>query len=398
MSKINNNPIQNTKKTNISLFNQFTLVVVLALVFGITGGALGNRIFTNRQTSLDTPSGQQKIISSQSQLISAISKSVSPSVVSINVSSQASNNNLQNLFGITPEPTQSAGTGIIISSDGIVVTNKHVVSDNPSNISITTSSGKKFDNVKVLAIDPRTNYDIAFLKISGVNNLTPAKLGDSSKLQVGDSVLAIGYALGEFENTVTSGIVSGLGRPIVAGDSSSGSAESLNNLLQTDAAMNPGNSGGPLVNMSGEVIGINTAVAGNAQNIGFSIPINDVKSQINSILQKGKLEVPYLGVHYIMLNSRLKQAYDLPTDQGAWLKTTNQNQAVINGSPADQAGLKENDIITKINEQEINSDNTLATVLGKYKVGDQTTISYIRDGKTQTTKATLAIAPEKLNT
>ncbi|HOR23599.1 MAG TPA: PDZ domain-containing protein, partial [Candidatus Saccharibacteria bacterium] len=166
--------------------------------------------------------------------------------------------------------------------------------------------------------------------------------------------------------------------------------------FQTDAAMNSGNSGGPLVNMNSEVIGINTAVAGDAQNIGFSIPINDIKSQIGSVLKSGKLKVPYLGVRYVPLNEALKNRYDLPVNDGAWLKTADVDQAVINGSPADKAGLKENDIITKIGSQKIDEQNTLSAVLGKYQVGDEVQITYVRDGKTHTTKTKLEAAPTGL--
>jgi serine protease Do len=383
---------QNLKKA----FNSTTLIIIaVALVAGIGGGFIGARFYSPRLTSLDSTAAQQKIVSSQSDLIAGIAKDVSPSVVSINVESKQQATTLQDLFsgGTGSGATaQSAGTGIIISNDGVIVTNKHVIPDGTTSVSVTTSDGKTYDNVKVLARDPRANVDIAFLKINGVNNLKPAKIGDSSKMQVGDTVVAIGYALGEFENTVTSGIISGLGRPITAGDGAS-SAEALTNLFQTDAAINPGNSGGPLVNMNGEVVGINTAVAGNAQNIGFSIPVNDVKTQISSILDKGKLEVPYLGVRYVVLNAAIKQQFDLSTDKGAWLKATNATQAVINGSPADKAGLKEGDIITKVNGETVDSDNVLSSRLSKYKVGDTLEITYVRDGKEQKVKVTLETAP-----
>lgn len=206
--------------------------------------------------------------------------------------------------------------------------------------------------------------------------------------------MAIGNALGEFKNTVTSGIISGVGRPITASDGAS--AESLSNLFQTDAAINPGNSGGPLVNMSGEVIGINTAVAGGgAQNIGFAIPTNDVKKQIESILKDGKLQIPYMGVRYITLNEALKTRFNLTVSEGAWLKGDQANPAVANGSPADKAGLKEDDIITKVNNEPVNQDNQLASRLSKYGVGDTVEITYIRDGKEQKTKATLEAAPQQ---
>ncbi len=391
MAKSTSSSSQNIKK----IFTSTTLIIVaVALIAGIGGGFIGAKFYSPRLTSLDSTAAQQKIVSSQSDLIAGIAKDVSPSVVSINVESKQQVSTLQELFngGSGGSTAQSAGTGIIISNDGVVVTNKHVIPDGTTSVSITTSDGKSYDNVKVLARDPRANVDIAFLKINGVNNLKPAKIGDSSKMQVGDAVVAIGYALGEFENTVTSGIISGLGRPITAGDGGA-SAESLTNLFQTDAAINPGNSGGPLVNMNGEVIGINTAVAGNAQNIGFSIPVNDVKTQISSILEKGKLEVPYLGVRYVVLNDAIKQQFDLGTASGAWLKATNAAQAVINGSPADKAGLKEGDIITKVNGETVDADNVLSARLSKYKVGDTLEITYVRDGKEQKTKVTLETAP-----
>jgi serine protease Do len=368
------------------------LVILLAFLAGIFGGAIGARLLPDRITSLDSTSAGQKVVSSQSELISQIAKDVSPSVVSINVKSTTQQ---QSFFGgVSENESESAGTGIILSSDGVIITNRHVIPDNTTTVSITTSDGKKYDNVSVTARDPRSNYDVAFLKVNGVNNLKPAKLGDSSKMRVGDAVVAIGYALGEYSNTVTSGIISGTGRPVTAGDSSGGSTETLTNLFQTDAAINPGNSGGPLLNMNGEVIGINTAVAGNAENIGFAIPINDVNSQIASILKDGKLQIPYMGVRYIMITDQLKQAYDLSSDYGAWIKGSNSALAVANGSPADKAGLKEGDIITKVNGEKVDTDNPLASRLGKFKVGDTVDITIVRDGKEQVLKVTLEQSPK----
>ena len=371
------------------------LLILLAFLAGIFGGAIGARLLPDRITSLDGASTGQRVVSSQSELISKIAKDVSPSVVSINVTSTTQQ---QTFFGgVTENESEGAGTGIILSSDGVIITNRHVIPENTTTVSITTSDGKTYDNVTVTARDPRSNYDIAFLKVNGVNNLKPAKLGDSSKMGVGDAVVAIGYALGEFSNTVTSGIISGTGRPVTAGDSSGGSTETLTNLFQTDAAINPGNSGGPLVNMNGEVIGINTAVAGNAENIGFSIPINDVTSQIASILKGGKLQIPYLGVRYIMVNDQIKQSYELSSDYGAWVKGSNSALAVVNGSPADKAGLKEGDIIIKVNGEKVDSENPLASRLGKYKVGDTVELTIVRDGQEQVLKATLEQSPEANN-
>lgn len=366
--------------------------VVVAFIAGLGGGILGDRINNeSRFTSLDKNSDQQLIVSSQSELISSIAKKVNPSVVSI-VVTEKNNGGFNLFFGGGNGTSQSAGTGIIISSDGIIVTNKHVIPEGTTNINVTTNDGKTYEDVTFLARDPRSNYDIAFIKINNVKDLEPAKIGDSSKMKVGDLVVAIGYALGEFENTVTSGIISGLNRPVVASDSG-GSTESLTNLFQTDAAINSGNSGGPLLNSNGEVIGINTAVSSNAENIGFSIPINDVKAQISSILTKGKLEVPYLGVRYVVLTEAIKDRYELAVGEGAWLRAGDAAMAVINDSPADKAGLKEGDIIVKVNDEEVTAKNTLSTVLSKYKVGDTVRIDYYRVSTPEKTEATLEIAP-----
>lgn len=384
-----------SKKDNKKSYSLKSLVILFILgsfFFGMLGGYFGANLMTDRVTSLDSSAAGERIVSSQSDLISKIATDVSPSVVSINVKGASTR---QSFFGdVFQQPTEGAGTGIILSSDGVILTNRHVVDDNNiKNISITTSDGKTYDNVTLTAKDPRPNYDIAFLKVNGVNNLKPAKLGNSDEMQVGSAVVAIGYALGEFSNTVTSGIISGIGRPVIASDQSGASAEELTNLFQTDAAINPGNSGGPLVNMNGEVIGINTAVAGDAQNIGFAIPINDVTSQINSILSSGKLEVPYLGVRYLMLNSDIQNRFNLSRDSGAFLKGDNSGLAVISGSPADKAGLKEGDIIIKIGDQDLNDKNTLGAVISKYKVGDEVSLTFVRDGKEQTVKTKLEASP-----
>ncbi|MCU0667504.1 MAG: trypsin-like peptidase domain-containing protein, partial [Patescibacteria group bacterium] len=380
----------NKSKNNNKLVGISISIVLVAFLAGILGGFIGNRIDTKRVTSFDTATTKQ-IVSNQSELISQLATDVSPSVVSINVKQSVITDDL--FFGPSESVSEGAGTGIILSSDGVVITNRHVIPENLKKVSVTTSDGKVYDNVDVIARDPRSGVDIAFLKINGVNNLKPANLGDSANTKVGESVIAIGYALGEFKNTVTSGIISGLGRPITASDGAS--AETLTNLFQTDAAINPGNSGGPLVNLNGQVIGINTAVAGSgAQNIGFAIPINDVKPQIASILENGKLEIPYLGVRYVMINEAIQQRFDLSRDEGAWLKAAEAKQAVINGSPADKAGLKEGDIIFKVNGKDVNQDNPLASVLSAYNVGDKVEIEYDRDGQNQKTTATLEAAPD----
>lgn len=330
---------------------------------------------------------QSQIVSSESDLNATIAKNVSPSVVSINVVSENSVSNF--FFGDTS--SESAGTGIIISEDGYIITNKHVIPTSATSVSVTLSDGTVYEDVTVIGRDPRSSVDIAFLKIKNAKGLTPAKLADSSKVRVGEKVVAIGNALGQFQNTVTTGVISGLGRPVTAADGTS--AENLTNLFQTDSAINPGNSGGPLVNVNSEVIGINVAVAGGAQNIGFAIPINDVKGTIAGVLEKGKLEVPYLGVRYVDLTEELAKQLDLEQTKGAYIYANANQRAVLQGSPAEKAGLKKGDIITKINDVTLDKNNGLASTVGKFSVGEGVTLKVLRDGKEQTILATLEAAP-----
>lgn len=370
------------------------LVTVAMLGVGFLGGWLGAQTY-NHESSTITKT-QREVITSEGKLISDIAKSVGEGVVSVNVTTQTTSNDI---FGFgQPLQQEGAGTGFIISEDGIIVTNRHVVPQGVTKVSVTTSDGTEYNNVAVIG---RTNsgdpLDIAFLKIKDkiTKKLSPVTLGDSSKMQVGEKVIAIGNALGQFQNTVTSGIISGHGRNLQAGDGG-GSTESLQDLFQTDAAINQGNSGGPLVNLNGEVIGINTAVAGgNAQNIGFAIPINDVKGIIQSVLDSGKLLRPYLGVRYITLTDDYAAQQKLTVKRGAYIApSSSQTQpSVVSGSPAEKAGIKEGDIITKVNDVAINETNSLTSVLGGYKVGETVTLTIIRDGKTTTVKVNLEAAP-----
>jgi serine protease Do len=225
--------------------------------------------------------------------------------------------------------------------------------------------------------------------------LIPANLGNSNKVQVGDSVVAIGNALGQFQNTVTSGIISGFGRSIQASDGSGSSSENLDGLFQTDAAINEGNSGGPLVNLSGQVIGINVATAASAQNIGFSIPINNVSGIIKNIENTGKFERPYLGVIYAPIDASVKNKYNLSVDQGAYIlpSSVTGQSGVVDGSPASKAGLQEGDIITEVNGSTINMNNTLTSLVDNYSVGTNITLKVIRNGKTISVPITVGAMP-----
>lgn len=367
-------------KSSIVLMN-----IMFSLAFGFIGGWIALETIKS-PVDVDYATGE-KVVLSENQLTADIAERVSPSVVSILVTSQQQTS----FFGETAQQ-QSAGTGIILSDDGMIVTNKHVIPESANSVSIKLSDGTVYDEVKVLGRDPFN--DIAFLKIEGAEDLKPAKLGDSDKMRVGDKVIAIGNALGEFDTTVTQGIISGKGRPLVAG--SSADAEQLINLFQTDAAINPGNSGGPLVNVNGEVIGINTAKA-SGDNIGFSIPINDVKPGISSVEKNGKLVKPYLGIVYTMINKEIASQENLPTEKGALIiSPQNGGPSVLPGSPADDAGLRMGDIITKINGEELDQDSIVG-VIQKYQVGDEIELEYIRGDETKTVKVKLEEAPSDIN-
>ncbi|MGC9048970.1 MAG: S1C family serine protease [Patescibacteria group bacterium] len=279
------------------------------------------------------------------------------------------------------------GTGFVISSaDGLILTNKHVVADEEAEYTVITNEGQKFE-AKVLARDPFN--DIAVLKVEKIN-LAEVELGDSDKLEIGQTVVAIGNALGEYRNTVTRGVISGIGRTVTAGDNT-GRSEVLENVIQTDAAINPGNSGGPLINLKGQVIGINVAMNLSGQLIGFAIPINQAKSVIASVKKYGKIVRPFLGVRYIIINEAIAKANNLSVNYGALiLRGKNpEDLAITPGGPADKAGLVENDIILEINKQKIDEQHTLAKEIQKYKPGDEVELKVLSKGKEKTVKVTL---------
>jgi serine protease Do len=382
--------------------------LLLALAFIVVAGLSGAGGAWLEQRGNDglitaSLSGGKKIITTQSELIDRIAKTVGPSVVSVNVNitSENSDNSFGfGLFGFSqPEEEQAAGTGIILSKSGIIMTNRHVVPAGTTSVSVTLSNGTELKDVSVIG---RTNdsdsLDVAFLKINNLKGqkLTPAVIGDSSQVAVGDNVVAIGNALGQFQNTVTSGIISGYGRSVQASDSSgSSAAENLDDLFQTDAAINEGNSGGPLVNLNGQVIGINTAIAGDAQNIGFSIPINDVKGLIEQVLKTGKFSRPYLGVRYIPLTADVASEYNLPTNNGAFIAPSvdASQSSVASGSPAESAGLKERDIITAVNGTKIDQEHSLTSLIDQHQPGDKIHLTVLRGDKTLHLTATLGTVP-----
>ena len=315
------------------------------------------------------------VVPEENAVTSAVEKS-SSSVVALGITQR-----VINPFDPFSTPRQSQnqtiGTGFLISDKGIVVTNRHVVADPSAKYSVVTKDGKKLEIQKIYR-DP--NLDLAIVSVSG-SGLKPLELGDSSKLKVGQTAIAIGNALGRFDNTVTTGVVSGLGRTVTAGDPFGGDTETLDNLIQTDAAINPGNSGGPLLNSVGQVIGVNVASTEGAQNIGFAIPINSVKTLVDEFNKTGTISRPFLGIRYRFISRDLAILNEVP--QGAYV------QEVVQDSPADKVGILPGDIITKIDSQTVNTENKISEVLQTKKVNQQIPLEVWSNGNTKTITTTL---------
>ena len=286
----------------------------------------------------------------------------------------------------TEKKKVGTGAGFIISSDGLILTNKHVVGDKEAEYTVAMSDQKLF-KAKVLALDPFNDIAIAKIerdKIIGDSgefkeqDFPHLNLGDSEKIQIGQTVIAIGNPLGEFQNTVSVGVISGLGRSITA--SGGGMTETIEDVIQTDAAINKGNSGGPLLNLKGEVIGINTAMVEGAESLGFATPINRAKKDVDSLRKTGKIRYPFLGIRYITITPDVKEEKGLSVNYGAWIAKGGEvgDVAIISGSAAEKAGLKENDIILEINGEKIDLDNKLSKVVQKYNPGDQVNVKVMR--------------------
>lgn len=318
--------------------------------------------------------------------IADIADKVSESVVSIVTST-----NITDFFGQN-RSSSAAGTGIIVTKDGYILTNKHVI-NGASEVSVILDDGTTYEDVKVVAVDPLN--DVAFLKIEDVSDLTPATLGDSKTIHVGQQVIAIGNALGEYQNTVTAGIISGTGRSVTASDGTGRQSETLSDMIQTDAAINSGNSGGPLVNAAGEVIGINTATSTSAENMGFAIPISSAKGMLNQLIENGKAERTYLGVYTVEITPEAAKAYNLPVNSGAYIYSSSAYTAVTKDSPAAKAGLKDKDIITSVNGAKVGSDGSLSSLIGEYKPGDTVQLAVIREGNEIAVNVTLEGYPTK---
>ncbi|PIT97040.1 hypothetical protein COT77_03605 [Candidatus Berkelbacteria bacterium CG10_big_fil_rev_8_21_14_0_10_41_12] len=380
-----------------------TFIVVLSLVCGVVGGVLGVTLTINSSSlqkmlgiensnGLPTVTKEEKISVKEDSAVVDVVNKVSPVVVSIVFTKDVQTiDPFSMYFGGDGSTTQQqgSGSGFILTLDGLVVTNKHVADVEGAKYTVITNDGKTYD-AKVLAQDPI--MDMAVLKIDA-NGLPVVDFGDSDELEVGQRVIAIGNALGEFQNTVTVGVLSAKERSVVAGDATGQGSESLDGLLQTDAAINEGNSGGPMLNLKGQVIGINTATVskGQAEGIGFAIPINSVLSVLESVKKTGKLVRPYLGVKYALVDKRIAGMKNLKEETGAILVSgdTDNAPAVIPGSPADKAGLKEGDVVLKVGNDTIDQQHSLVRILTKYSPGDKVTLKVSRDGKDMNVDVTL---------
>ncbi len=382
----------------------FFLGLSISVLFLVSffGGALADRVFGVRPLdfligrralgALPATSNQGSTtpglgFSTTESSVTQVAEAASPSVVTVAIKKQQAVMDPfdQSIFGRgfgVPEVDRveqvqrDIGTGFVVDQQGLIVTNKHVVGDPTAQYLIIDKDDKEYAVTNIYR-DP-TN-DLAILQVEGLT-LSPLPLGDSDKIRVGQSVVAIGTALGEFRHTVTTGVVSGLGRGIQAGDPFGGVVESLENVIQTDAAINPGNSGGPLLDSAGSVIGVNVAVTAGAQNIGFAIPINTIKASIENFNQTGQFNRPFMGIRYRTITEQAALFNQVP--QGAYLIE------VIAGTASAEAGLQAGDIITEFDGKSL-KDSDLASLINQKKIGDTVPVKYWRDKEEKTTTVTM---------
>ncbi len=366
-------------------------LILIAFIFVWNG-------FSNYFPSSDRKLQEKAVTGMDESLVVDVVKKVTPSVVTIGVEgeslskSNSSDSDVFDFFFGEPKEKPSAplednyiGSGFVVKKDGLIVTNKHVVSDVSLKYVVVDQKGNKY-NVDKIYRDPLNDLAILKIKNSPSGGFLEVELGDSNNLQVGQMAIAIGTALGEFRNTVTTGVISGLGRGITAGDPFEGLSERLDNVIQTDAAINPGNSGGPLLNSHGQVIGVNSAVSAQGQNIGFAIPISIVKDSLKNFNETGQFNRPFLGVSYRMISKQAAILNDLT--EGAYV------QEVIIGSPAEKSGIVEGDIIIKIDNDAVrDNEGGLAAIVAKKKIGQTIKILIDRSGKKEEVLAVLTNAP-----
>lgn len=359
-------------------FRNLLYVLLGGLIAGVFGGFVGIKVFdSNEFNGSPYRVVEEYVYIEDSKIIEAIGK-VDPAVVSVISSSDIDPKslevaNLEDIYG---------GTGFIVDAAGLILTNRHVVSDDDAEYKIVLNDGWEF-LVEILSVDPFD--DVAILKVKSEEklNLPVVSFGDSDELKIGQRVVAIGNALAVYGNTVTAGIVSAIGRDVVAYNDFGGTLQNLSGLIQTDAAINLGNSGGPLINLDGQVIGMNAALAESADNIGFAIPVNDLKPVINSVKKYGEIIRPVLGVNFLMLNKNQAKDFDVALDHGAILidGEVSGRSAVAPGGAAAKAGLREADIILSVDSKEVVFENPLQKIIRNYNPGDEIKLKIWRDGQ-----------------
>ncbi|MFH1462625.1 MAG: trypsin-like peptidase domain-containing protein [bacterium] len=416
----------NFKKLKIKIsrvFGAVILIIFASSFFGFLAGIVSSSFFYFEiknylsKLNIDLPEVRTIIEKeylpqvTQEEYIVSVVKTASPAVVSIIITKDIPvyeeyyvSPFFDNPFFQMPQYRQKGtekqeiggGTGFLVSKDGMILTNKHVVLDAEADYTVFTNDGKSYP-AKVLAMDPL--QDLAIIKIDQEKTVNDQggflfrdfpvlKLGDSDKLQIGQTVIAIGNALGEYKNTVSLGVVSGLGRKITA--SGGGLVETLEDVIQTDAAINKGNSGGPLLNLSGEVIGINTAMVQDAQSIGFAVPINKAQKDIEQVKSLGKIVYSFLGIRYVLITEAIQKENSLEADYGAWIVGGDPGEsAIYPDSAAEKAGLKENDILLEFNNEKITAENSLAKIIMKYDPGEKVSLKILRNGKEITLQVVL---------
>lgn len=392
------------KKTEIRLI---PTIILISFLFGIGGSVFASLyiipLYQNRGADNVNTSDVNVIQVNEESAVVDVVKRASPAVVSIIISKDLSKvpGFSSSPFDFGPfsfdpffqfrNPGEDAkpnvqvvggGSGFIISEDGLIATNKHVVNDSNASYTVLTNDGKSYD-ATVLSVDPVN--DLALVKIEA-QNLPTLSLGDSTDLEIGQKVIAIGNSLGH-RNTVTTGVVSGIGRTITA--SGSGGSEQLEGVIQTDAAINPGNSGGPLLDIGGSVIGINTAIDSQGQLIGFAIPSEDIKKDIKSFEKFGRIVKPFLGVRYVLVNQTIQEQNELSVDHGALIVGAEGSDAVVAGSAAEKAGIKSGDIILEVNDEKVTQENSLAGILKDFDPGDVVRMKILSEGEEKTITVTL---------
>lgn len=382
------------KKSSRLLFMVF--VILFSFIVGILGGVLGPQLIMpylstlswlskyeflkSQEASLTIKKEEVISVKEESAIIDTVKK-ISPAVVSI-IATASPNELLGRIYQV------SAGTGFIITTDGLIITNKHVVANSQEKYTVIIQEGKSYQ-VKNIIPDPLS--DLAFVKIDA-DNLPVVELGFSDQLQVGQQVVAIGNALGRYQNSVTSGVISALNRTVDVSGPLGSQTEKLEGVIQTDAAINFGNSGGPLVDLSGKVIGINTAIEQEGKLIGFAIPINNVKPAISSVIENGRVIRPLIGVYYLNITPELASINNLPTQNGALIYNQQKptTSGIVPGSPAEKADLQRLDIIIEINGQKIDQIHSLAYILQQYQPDDEIELTILRNNKEKKVKLVLA--------